>query len=432
MASRPVDLLYIHASATSTQPAFLFMPAGVIGLLNEARARNLRVAAVNEPLELSIDPAFRLEEFVAGHRASVYAFDLHWHEHAHGAIEAARRVKRVDPDAHVVVGGMTASYFASELLAIEPAIDWVIRGFAEGVLTDLVAAVAAEDPPPRGVLARSSLPDLDAPDQTTLSALVHAHEYTQVAIHQWHPDWTGRLLWYRNGIGCSHGCSFCGGATSSQAAIFGQRRVARRSALRVASDLHELARQGITTVALTQDVSEASDDYQSTLFAAVEERATRIGIYLEANGLPPASFITRFARTFDGEASTIAITPLTEDQHLRRRNGKRFTNDEMWKTLFLLNEHGVRAAIYYATGIPGDTQPGRARTQYQMTAIQRRFPKTFCTATPLTLDPASPMAVHPERHHIESRLRCLADYVERTRLRSLGAAYDLAGYTVVQ
>ena len=102
-----MDLLYLHPSATRRKPSFLFMPAGVFPILNHARRHGFAVSAVNEAVELALDPHFDTAQFLATHPAQVYAIDLHWHEHAHGALSLARLIKERRPDAVVVLGGIT-------------------------------------------------------------------------------------------------------------------------------------------------------------------------------------------------------------------------------------------------------------------------------------------------------------------------------------
>lgn len=429
---KPLDLLYVHASASAPRPSFFFMPAGVVGLLNELHARGFDALGVNEPLELARDPEFRLEAFVRAHPARLYAVDVHWHEHLHGALSAMAAIKRADPEGRVVVGGISATHFAHELARDQAAIDWVARGYAEGLLPRLLDALGAGEPPPRGVLAPlATLPDLDAPEQTDLGRLLHAHEYTQVSLHQWHPEWTDRVLWYRNGVGCASNCSFCGGAVSSQARLFGHKRVLRRSAERVAQDLVALGRQGLGTVALVQDLSDAGEAYLEPIFSAVARSGLRLGLYLEINALPGRAFLDAFARVFDRRLSTVALSPLSGDEDVRRRNGKRFTNEALMRSLDELRERGLRTALYFASGLPFETATARARTHLLRTAIERRFRPAFSAVTSLTLDPGSPMQRWPARYGVKPRLGRLEDYVERGRLRAQGRAYDEMGYELM-
>ena len=126
-------LAYIHPSAsadrrrgTQGRQPFLFIPAGVFGLLNEVRSYGVQVIAINEGLELELSKRFTIREWVCQHPADCYCLDIHWHEHLYGAMAVATIVKDCHPHSIVVVGGMTASFFGEELLSLCPAIDVVV------------------------------------------------------------------------------------------------------------------------------------------------------------------------------------------------------------------------------------------------------------------------------------------------------------------
>ncbi len=57
----------------------------------------------------------------------LWAIDLHWLPHAHGALALATLIKKHHPDARVLMGGLSASYFHEEL-ARHPDVDFVVRG----------------------------------------------------------------------------------------------------------------------------------------------------------------------------------------------------------------------------------------------------------------------------------------------------------------
>ena len=67
--------------------------------------------------------------------------DLHWAEHALGVLDAAARVRAAWSGARIVVGGLTATRFAAELLQISPEVDGVVVGDAEGPIAALASAI---------------------------------------------------------------------------------------------------------------------------------------------------------------------------------------------------------------------------------------------------------------------------------------------------
>ena len=136
-ASRPSD------------PAYEIMPVGVIGLLNLLRDDGLAVRGLNYPLERYIDLGFGLCSWLRGvERPRLARIDLQWYEHSCGALDLARVLKDVYPNVPVVLGGLTASYYADEILSAFPQVDIIVRGDAEEPLRRLGRVSCAEDSAP--------------------------------------------------------------------------------------------------------------------------------------------------------------------------------------------------------------------------------------------------------------------------------------------
>ncbi|MGC1121467.1 MAG: cobalamin-dependent protein, partial [Candidatus Methanofastidiosia archaeon] len=108
------DMLFIHPSAHPDSPQFIVMPMGVISLMNELD--DYSVEAINVGLELCLDKNFDIEEVLAQCEYDFVGIDLHWHEHSYTALRVAELCKRVHPDCIVILGGLTASYFAEEIV----------------------------------------------------------------------------------------------------------------------------------------------------------------------------------------------------------------------------------------------------------------------------------------------------------------------------
>ena len=70
---------------------YLLAPMGIIGLTNALRARGLDVVGINYPMEVALDQSFRLVPWL--HQQDdvrLVMIDLHWYEHAYGAIDVMR------------------------------------------------------------------------------------------------------------------------------------------------------------------------------------------------------------------------------------------------------------------------------------------------------------------------------------------------------
>ena len=148
-AKQGVDFYAAQQGARDVQLGrpYGLIPMGVPGLVAVLRAQGVGVRGVNYPLERELNRGFDLRQWLRGRRqARVVLIDLHWYEHSYGALSAAEVCKEVLPEAWVVLGGLTASGFAREILEGFPVVDFVIRGDAEVPLVQLVARCLEAEP----------------------------------------------------------------------------------------------------------------------------------------------------------------------------------------------------------------------------------------------------------------------------------------------
>ena len=111
-------------------------------MVNLLRAKGWQVQGLNFPLEIMLNTGFNLDQWLAVIESPrLVMIDLHWYEHSFGAIDIARHVRRILPEAKIVIGGLTATYFAEEILQTHREIDYVIRGDGEIPLLKLVEFV---------------------------------------------------------------------------------------------------------------------------------------------------------------------------------------------------------------------------------------------------------------------------------------------------
>src|SRR5437899_11542536 len=102
------------------------------GLDKYLRGMGLVVVSINYPMEVALDPTFRLVPWLCQQDdVRLVMIDLHWYEHAYGAMDVMRACKHVWPDVPVLLGGLTVSRFAEEIMANFNAVDYVIRGDPE-------------------------------------------------------------------------------------------------------------------------------------------------------------------------------------------------------------------------------------------------------------------------------------------------------------
>ncbi len=231
---------------------FEMYPIGLTSIAAYLEANNYNTRIINVAYRMLRDRRFD----VAGHLAKVdtpvFGIDLHWLPHANGALGLAELVKRVHPEAKVLMGGLSASYFHEQLIAY-PFIDFVLRGDStEEPCRQLLAAL--RDGTPLGRVANLTWKQ---PDGTaTVNELsfvpsdldwidVPAYDFMTHAVFKYRSlsDFLPYLEWLRypstmllNSRGCTYDCAICGGSRTGYEIVAGRRRPAMRSPERLVRD----------------------------------------------------------------------------------------------------------------------------------------------------------------------------------------------------
>jgi hypothetical protein len=181
--------------------------------------------------------------------ARIIIMDIHWYLGLSSAIDLAHRFKLINPKIKLIVGGLTASIFAKQLLRDAP-IDYVICGDAEVPLSQLVATLLEN----RSVTAIPNLLMRDFTSAATYTLTptdLDENDFTDISFF---PEFERRILAYHQMYdsrapitlavypylvvfrGCPLTCPICSGSTELQPKLMGRNWVLR-SAAKVQADL---------------------------------------------------------------------------------------------------------------------------------------------------------------------------------------------------
>lgn len=432
-------VVYVHPlpqpCPTGTGPgaSYPVMPVGLVGILNHLIAHGHTVAGVNLGVSRSRDPTFQLKGWLAQHaHAHAIVIDLHWYEHAWGALYTAAMCKAVLPHARVILGGLTATAFAEEVLELEPAVDAVVCGAAEEPVRRLVERADCGDWRPLsvpnvvardagGAPARSahhwqtspellsaldtvSLDWMDAADAAAYRRMMHSRpaRVTQA-------DVAGQ--WVLSGRGCAFACAYCGGGRQAHRALSGLSRVARRSPQALASDIDRLSRAGVHQLAPSLDPDMLGSAHRRAFFDALKSRP---GLYVESYQLPSADLIERLTTHADLPHTEVALTPLSGDEEVRKRHGKRYDNTHLLDVVGELGRRGIAVFAFFSLNLPGEDNATIEHTVELARRLVDAAPAGLVRTINIahTIDPRSPMSENPSAHGIsEVYLHTLADYV---------------------
>jgi radical SAM superfamily enzyme YgiQ (UPF0313 family) len=447
-AKQAVDLYDTPARRKFGRPYGL-IPMGVPALVNLLRDNGILVRGVNFPMEKRLDADFNLRAWLREHEtARMVLIDLHWYEHCYGAISVAHVAKQVLPDAWVVLGGLTSSAFAGEIVEHFPMVDFVIRGDAERPLLALAQALVREAP---GVMPDlSDIPNLTyrrdgqvvenprtycaAPEDFAdfnfidLDWLEHeddyyVHEYLVIDMKLAEYAREGgdiskyRGRWITTARGCDFECSYCGGARSAHKAIAGRDGIVPVPVETIIGEIKQLREHDVIQVCFSYDLAAMGERYWKSLFRSIRKEKIKIGLYNEFFQLPPSGFMKEFVRAADMEHSEVALNPYSGSERVRRLNGKRYNDVQLLNALDEVNLYNVPIIVYFSLNLPGEDEAAVQESIRLAQTIFDMYPhsKLKILNSCHTVEPLSPMEQRPGRYGVNVKWHTFRDWYEYCR-----------------
>jgi radical SAM superfamily enzyme YgiQ (UPF0313 family) len=392
-------------------PFVNIMPVGLLALSAELERVGHVVEVVHAGVESRRDAAFSVADDTRAQSADLVALALHWHYQLGPVSRAVAELHAQRADLPVVVGGMTASAFAEDILRDWPGVDFVLTGEAELGLAELAEVLGAGrsnfdevsnlvyragseiQRSPKRYLASQA--ELDALEFARFDLLRHHQSYNAQFAEDQDGGWSHPNAFYvATGRGCSVDCAFCSGGRSGHRALAGRTEVLFRSAARVLHDL-ELARSfGARTACFCFDPPPHSDRYHRELFSLAEGRLGDLEAVFEGYRPPSAELLGTFARCFPDHRGRVTLSPTVADERLRRKLlGAPYSNAELERALIRCQSLGIDTSLYFAA-VPQETEEQfDASLRWQQTLARRYGCRLICS--PLEIEPHAPWTLNP-------------------------------------
>lgn len=413
-----------------SSPVFEMYPIGFMTISSHLEAAGFKTRIVNIAVQMLQSDKFDVEKRISKLNAKVFAIDLHWMPHAHGAIELAKIVKKYHPDALVEFGGLTSSYFHRELIE-RPEIDLVMRGDTTEVPTVMMMEALEKG------TDLSEVPNLTWKDKDG-----HVHEngitYSLTSLDEIRFDYgtmikcvmrnmdiNGALPWYGwdklpltsvfTVRGCSINCAECGGSHHANGKVVCRKAPAFRSPEKLAEDMDLIQSYLDTPIFIVGDLRQQSMDYADRFLAACKERCIKNHVVVELfNGATP-DYFKKIDQTFEGGWS-IEFSPDSHDEKVRFALGKGYTNESIEKTIPAAFRNGCsRFDLFYMNGLP---YQDRESALYSVQASERLWASVnrddglFIYNAPFApfVDPGSRIFEEPDKWGYTLRARTLEDH----------------------
>ncbi len=417
---RTVQLTGPVADVIPSTSVFEMYPVGFTSMAGYLERYGYTVRIVNLANRMVVDPHFDVEKKIRKLEARAFGIDLHWMPHAHGSIEIARLVKRYHPHTPIIFGGLSATYFAEDLLRGYPEIDFVLRGDStEPPLAQLIETLRQGRTDFAGIpnlawrrgqdvilnpmsYVPETLDIVDVPDYryTMRSVFKYGHFRDALPYRDWVQYPNTMLLTVR---GCTQSCLLCGGSRAAYRLTSGRQHVALRSPATLSRDIRFIQRFSRAPIFLIGDIRQGGADYVHALFAQLETMSLRNDLVFELFQAADDEFFHRLQDAVP--RYSLEITLESSNPKTRQLNGKFVaSNEKLLETLHAALTHGCKKIdLFFMVGLPHQTYDDAMANVafceeiYQTLDHDARISYFIAPLAPF-LDPGSAAFEEPERY----------------------------------
>ncbi|MGD0283594.1 MAG: TIGR04190 family B12-binding domain/radical SAM domain protein [Dissulfurispiraceae bacterium] len=346
---------------------FEIYPIGFLTISDYLHRHGISVRIVNLAMKMLTARSFDPVKFVKKLRASAFGVDLHWLPHVDGSLSLAEMLKKYHPDKPVILGGLSATYYHSEIMSEYPFIDFIVLGdsteeplrmlmeaIKSGTGFDLVPNLVWRDQSGKVITNElSNRPeDLDCINFDYLHLLRMAIKYRDpsgyIPFRYWLSYPVMAVFQCR---GCNHNCASCAGSLSSFKRFCMREKPCFRSPELLAEDIRKISEYSGAPVMVLGDLLQAGSEYAERFLDAVKEHRIENEVTIEFFNPPPESFIIKVADCLAN--FNVEISPESHDPKIRKMFGKHYDNRELEQMVATLLKAGCRRVdIFFMIGLP--------------------------------------------------------------------------------
>jgi B12-binding domain/radical SAM domain protein len=352
-------------------------------------------------------------------------------------------VKKNHPEAKVVFGGLSSSYFYKELLRY-PEIDYVLRGDStEEPLRQLMGCIK------RGV-EPEAVPNLVWRDSqgklqenpfshvpTDISNIMVGHykriirsviRYRDLASYVPFKGWARYpIMAVFTCHGCTENCVICGGSAAAFRNFYYREKPVFRSPELVIKDVKQIESFSRGPIFILGDLCQAGEDYAYEVLRLLRKERVKNQFILELFSPAPGEFIHQMGLSCPNFC--LEISPETHDPELRKASGRYYSNEDLEQTIADAFDAGCRRMdVFFMIGLPKQTPQSVMDTIDYCGHLMERFrgdKRLSLFIAPLSpfLDPGSLGFEQPERYGYRILFRSLEEH--RQALLSPSWKYSL-------
>jgi clorobiocin biosynthesis protein CloN6 len=402
------DLLFAYLSdsdSVNVTSIYEMYPLGFFSIKQRLQEHGMQAEIINLASLMLMHPQLDIEALLARLEAPVFGLDLHWMAHCHGSIEIAKRVKAIHPEALVIFGGISSTYYANQLIQY-PDVDIVVKGY-----DTLEPVTLLMETIKRGERRFDQIPNLVYKQHGEVIETGFTHKpmknYNDVSV-----DWSyyrkeknvssrSKLIMTLPNTGCAYDCPFCGGSRYATGNIMGiKKTLVTKDNRRILEELHSMGEVAKTTsIYALQCYSETKARLHQFL-DGVKDMGYK-SVFFETFHLPSQDTLVKMGKATE---SYIMLSPQSHDPIISKLSGRgTYSMAEMEEWIPRALDAGIAGIwIWFFIGMPQQTTASVLDSIEYGGYLMRKFQgknvlPLICPMVPF-LDPGSRFFEEPHKH----------------------------------
>jgi clorobiocin/coumermycin A biosynthesis protein CloN6/CouN6 len=403
------DILFAYLSdsdSVNVTSIYEMYPIGFFSIKQRLHDHGFNTEIVNLASLMLMHPQIDVDRLLARLEAPVFGFDLHWMAQCHGSIELAAKLKSIHPEALIIFGGISATYYADELIQY-PAVDIVVKGYDTlEPMTLLMQAVK------RGDYDFDHIPNLLYKGEASkIVATGFSHKpitnYNDATV-----DWsyyqkkkgdstTSKLIMTLPNTGCAMDCPWCGGSRFAYRNIMGvNKTLIQKDNQRIIDELQSMGEAAQTTSIYALQCYSETKSRMHQYLDAVKAMGYK-SVFFEQFHLTPLDTLEKMGQSTHAH---IMLSPESHDQTISKLAGRgNYSMAEMEEWIPKALDAGITGVmVWFFIGMPQQTPQSVLETVDYSEALLKKFRgqnvlPLICPMVPF-LDPGSRFFEEPEKH----------------------------------
>ncbi len=383
---------------------FEMYPIGFLAILSYLSERGYRARIDNVALKMLNSRRYKFEKELLKLDTEYIGLDLHWLPHVHGALNLARIIKEIRPDIKVMMGGLSATYYAEEIMRDVKDVDIVVRGDTSEITMEMILSGKKLSEIPN-IIYREGIQIKDNGFTFLPENLDYQrYDYTQIIKssirsldvlgHLPYCDWTKEPVAMVLHIhGCSYSCGICGGSHFAYKNFYMRPGPIFRSSKKLVEDIMNINNDLKIPVFVAGDILLRPQRDKEYIFSSLKKEGIDIPLLFEVFVPHSREDLSRMVNTtYD---VSMEISPDSSSDSIRFKNGRPYNNSSLEKFVSdFLSLGGKKIDVYFLIGLTGQNrQDALDDVKYarHLMEINNRDERLFVFTSPVSpfLDPGS-------------------------------------------